>query len=601
MILLVAVPVAAMTGGSALFEITQRTSDEERSQVLGRADLRANLSSAQTWPEVPDVVQREWMGLGSCGLQVAGKRYEARKFIVRSAALEANGLAFGMLTLQKGSLPTAAGDVAVSPRVLHELAISIGGNVLVDNVPHRVTGTVVDPEKLDIPIVLCTGDSAASSFQSVLFASSDKNNIAAVEKILRLGGVHVIARNELGVPDPFESLVIFVVGGFGFFESAIVIAAAFAVSLRRRQRELGLLGASGATVVDLRASLTLSALVLAAFGTALGVLVGLGAAVSLHPFLDGWNQRLNGPFEISIIHTAGAVVLGLATATLAALIPAIYATRLPIRVALSGRRPAPGGTKIWVVLGLLFVTAGFGCVLAGTQATGASAAAGILGGSILGVLGLGACTPFLLSALSHYSASLPLQLRLAVRDAGRFQTRNGAAVMAILAGMSVSVMLSALSLSVDRLIDARPAPILDGQLLVESQAAPPAVHLVHVILAVCFVTGLVVVFIATTLSSVESASDTRVLYTVGAAPSTLRAHAASRAGYLALLGCVLSIPAGLIPSYGLLSFGNIPLEFGIPWTEIAIIIIGFPSAAFLGVWFFTLLRPPNLDTGSKTT
>ena len=110
------------------------------------------------------------------------------------------------------------------------------------------------------------------------------------------------------------------------------------------------------------------------------------------------------------------------------------------------------------------------------------------------------------------------------------------------------------------------------------------------ILLLCIATGLVVVFVATALSAVESRADARVLHTVGAAPALLRGHLAARAGYLALLGCALSVPAGLVPVLGLQSLANVPLEFAMPWREIWITLLAMPAAAYGGTWIAAALR-----------
>ena len=66
----------------------------------------------------------------------------------------------------------------------------------------------------------------------------------------------------------------------------------------------------------------------------------------------------------------------------------------------------------------------------------------------------------------------------------------------------------------------------------------------------------------------------------------LRELAGARAAYLALLGCVLAVPAGAIPAWSLFSSVNIPFEFVIPWGHLAAIVCGLPIVGFAAAWSF---------------
>jgi len=770
-ILLVAVPVAAMVGGSTMLATSQRTPDEARAQVLGAAHLRVESGSslAELRALLPAGALVERVSVSVEELRAPGRRLSARSFEIDAAALEPQGLARGLLRITGGRAPSSADEVAVSPVLLDGLRRSVGDTVELAGDTLRVTGVVVDPESLEMPVVLRAPHPADPRGSSAFLVGVVDDDPGIVAQRLRAAGQRVITRTELGQPDEFDTIAIFVLGGFGFFEAALIISAAFAVGMRRRQREIGLLGATGAAIGHMRASFLAAALALASLGAAIGVVVGIGAALALHPFFDRWNLRWNGDLELSARHVVGAVVLGLVAAAAAAILPAFGATRLPIRVALSGRRPVTEGTRAWFVLGIVLVASGLGLVVWGSGREGGSAGASILGGSILAVLGLGACSPWLLGVLARVAAPLPLAWRLAARDAGRFRARNGPVVAAVLAGMSISVMLASLIGSIETLIVAKTANLRGDQLAVdgpeaeavarslaeelsavavaplaafrlrgdlvhvklagvgdaratdawiasgeegalsafgasaglealrsgrlvalvdratasESRAAsvtlvvaddrplvdvdvawievdelaraptffagadlaqrlgletgpPPRSTLtpwmlrlesvvtrpvleraqdraaastgtsidaammqrqatgpiLFVVLLLCFVTGIVVVFVATTLSSVESAADAHVLRSVGAAPSLLRTHVAARAGYLALMGCVLAIPAGLLPSYGIVELANADLRFAMPWTEIAIVVLGMPALAFGGAWLGAAFERP---------
>lgn len=768
-LLLIAVPVAALVGGSTVATITTRTSDEWKAATLGRATLRVDASSAAELDAaralLADGAAFERLHSGRAEVRAPGRRLVVRSFAFEAGALSAGGLAAGLLELVDGRAPRAPDEVALSPAVLRGLGIAVGETVAfaAEGAAATVVGTVVDPEDLDLPIVLGLESATASGAPALLADVDDPADAQA--RLAAAAGLRATTRADLPDSDPFESLVAFVFGGFGFFEAALIIAAAFAVGLRRRQREIGLIGSIGATAAGVRSAVAVSSVVLALGGCVLGTVVGLSAARLLHPFLDDWTGRLNGPFEVSAPHVAGAFLLGLATATGASAWPARTAARLPIRVALGGRRPSPGGAGRWLVWGLALLVGGFAAMFAGAGGSGLVAGTALLGGSMSAVLGLGVASPWLLERLARRAGRLPIAWRLAVRDAGRFRGRNGPVVTAVLAGLSISLWLAAFVASIERalwrdpglrddvllvegaeaedvaraiaielgglgaapltalhvagelarvelssgedersldtwvacggaglldvvdvvdavaaeddlrrgrllvlasdgalvggvvpirvgervageLVAVRHSPSqtvrgpkliadpsalrtpgwqagpppgavlvpwlvrldrpLDDELVLRAReiagaaaattidaerlhTSPPRAFLLVVVLA-CLATGLVVVFVATSLSSVESAADAYTLHTVGASPTLMRGHVAARAGYLALLGGILAVPGGLIPALGLLPLANLPLEFVWPWREVLLAVVLFPALAYAGTWMAVAAR-----------
>lgn len=548
---LVAVPVAALAGGGALLETTLPTLAERRAQELGRAALRVDATEACP----PDEVLALLPGAARVEAIVPGRLHlGAPASELPALALDVHGLAAGMLRVVDGRAPSAPGEVALSPQV----AAQPGADLV-------LTGRVVAPEATRSPLaLLAPGTSWLGPPRRWLVDVPDEGAARALAARLRGAGAAVLARHEIAAGDGFESVVLFVVGGFAFFEAALVVAAAFAVGVRRRRREVGLLGATGATPADVTLAIVASAAVLALAGCALGLAVGVAGSRALHPFLDGWNGRLNGPLELSLPHLAGAAALGLGSAVVAAALPALGVARLPVRVALGGRRPVAGSGHGWLRAGVLSLALGLLLLTLAASGSDAAAGVGVLGGSVLAVLGLGACSPWLLGALARAAGPLPLAWRLAVRDAGRFRARNGPVVTAVLAALSISVLVATLVHTVERSTGAARSD--RGWLLA--------------MVGLCAATGLAVVWIATALSSVESAADARVLRTLGASPRLLRAHAANRAAYLATLGSVLALPAGLVPAAGLLRLANVELSFAVPWATLIAGLAAFPAATF---------------------
>ncbi len=773
-VLLIAVPVAAIVGGSALVRITEPTADERATHAMGRAALRIDgLQRPEDRAEVRALISADAevvdVFTGMEQVSVPGRRLRARLFAVSPDAIGPGGLASGMLLIQRGRAPANSGEVALSPVLMGGLDRGIDDTVALEYGPVRtITGVVIDSEDLSLPVVLRTPAAVEHGGRHILLAAVADDDLGAVRRRLGDAGYPAETRADAATADAVLVALVFVLGCVGLFEAALVIAAAFAVSLRRRQYEIGLLGSTGATMKGVTTSLLLSAAALALGGGLLGAALGATGAMAVHPWLDGLNGRLNGGFELSLIQALGAVVLGVVTAVLAATMPARSAARVPIREALGGRRPVTSPSSTWLAVGVTMVAAGLGLLLFAPREHLVTNALGVVGGPVLGLLGFGACSPWLLDWLSRRAARLPLAWRLAVRDAGRFRGRNGAVVTAVLAGMSMSVTVAILVSSLESALDAIPAGYRDDQLLVEGAGAEeaarrlaaelevvasaplqaayvsgdpvrarfgaepdrlrkewiavgdddlvrtlgiedelpafragrllaldppddaeplvlsawldgrqldapvlarvatsqrvreprfilsrsaaaaldfdpgpplnrslvpwlvrfegpitadlleraqeiaagttgtsldanllhvsPARGFYHAVVVLCALTGLIVVLIATSLSASESAGEERVLQTVGAAPALLRAHLAARAGYLALLGCALAVPAGLLTAVALFEAANLPVQLVMPWLDLGFALLALPVLVYAITWTFGVPQRPRLIT-----
>ena len=765
LLLLVAVPVAAVVGGATLAAITEPTAEEQRVRAMGRATLRVDLRAA---PEAsggrPDALPAgtrvEPMFLGAEMVAVPGRRLEATLVALAPAALDSPGLAHGMLRLAAGRAPRNSGEVALAPVLLEGLGRSVGDTVTLEYGARRtITGIVVDPENLDQPIVLRTAAAVEGRGTHALLLAPPAASADSLATMLRRAGFAVRTRAEAGTGGGGLASLVFALGTIGFFEAALVIAAAFAVGLRRRRHEIGLLGSTGATPGGITAALVASAAALATVGGMAGAVAGMAGAALVHPRLDDWNHRLNGGFEVRPEHLAGALLLGIVAAVLAAAIPAWGAARVPIRAALGGQRPVTTRPRAGLGFGLAALTLGLGLLALAPRGDAKLAGLAVVAGPILGILGFGLASPWLLDGLARRAAPLPLALRLAVRDAGRFRARNGPVVTAVLAGMSMSVTVALLSASLESALDAFPARYRADQLLVEGPGAaevvrqmraelqcvaaaplmavyaagqpvrarfpgvaarrftrewvacgddallralgiessaaafaagrlivldpPPGVADIELttwldgrrldappiafaplaqrvseplfvldeaalaglgldagpplnrslvpwlvrldtpvtptllaraqeiaasstgvlvdadrlhrrptrgawraVFLVCLLTGLIVVLVATSLSAAESAADERALRSVGAAPGLIRRHAAARAGYLAFLGCLLALPAGLMTAVALVRAANFPLALVLPWRDLGITLVGLPALASGVAWLF---------------
>ena len=229
---------------------------------------------------------------------------------------------------------------------------------------------------------------------------------------------------------------------------ALLAGPAFAVQLRRRQRELGLVGASGGDAASLRRTVLASGVVLGVLGAVLGVAIGwltvwlLGGPLPWRPLSDLAGQDLGvPPLREELLLVAG---IGVLAAVCAALVPAVAAGRGDVIDTLRGRRPLPPVRVRVPLVGLGVGAIGLLVMVYGVHVLDPV----VLGvGIVVGELGLVLVMPFLVARGALAATRLPLAPRLAIRDAGRHRMRTTAAACAIAAAAAAAVAASAWSQS----------------------------------------------------------------------------------------------------------------------------------------------------------
>ena len=189
---------------------------------------------------------------------------------------------------------------------------------------------------------------------------------------------------------------------------------------------------------------------LGALGATTGAVVGLIGALIVSPFLDDLTGQRNPPIVLDFPLLVVAGLMGMAAALVAALAPAWAAARLPVLAALSGRRPAGRSARRSLVVGLGVIGVAIALTLIGAtlrseglDSDGTLSLFLLLGGAVLGTLGFGACSPWLLELLDRPASRFPLATRIALRDTARARSRNGPIVTALLAAFAATVALAA--------------------------------------------------------------------------------------------------------------------------------------------------------------
>jgi ABC-type lipoprotein release transport system permease subunit len=222
-------------------------------------------------------------------------------------------------------------------------------------------------------------------------------------------------------------------------EVAFIAGAAFATGTRRRLREIGLLGANGASTEHVRTSVVSEGF-LAGLG---GGLLGSGVAAALlifgRPVLQRFVPRRIEDFPLSAVDLAGPIVVAVIACVIAAWLPAKTASLVPTLTALQGRMPV-GAPKRWIVPVGLVVTA-FGTLLLGVGLGAASGSGGAVAtiGAVLMIGGMALLAGPLVAWVSKHAERFPITSRIVLRDSGRQRGRAAAAVAATMVIMMAPV------------------------------------------------------------------------------------------------------------------------------------------------------------------
>jgi len=464
-VILITLPVAGMSAGVTYLATTAPDPETTATQALGRAHMLVyaqtpDATASDLRAVLPAGSVIEPLALGEAGLQLPG-----RQLRVSLRQMDLDGLAQGMLRLVAGRTPRNDAEVAVSPSVA-ALDLELGSHVEMDDgVVRTVVGIVENPARLSQRLVL--RPIAADTFIETWLVSlpdgaellqrggAPDEQAVPLEPAPEAGEVDLgpdfYARTRddwLGRPAGATGGVV-VFGALVLIESVLVAAAAFAVSIRRRQRELGILAAAGAQPRHLAGTVLGEGLLLGGIGAALGALLGFGAVLAASPMLDHLLDRRVPPVALDLPGLLLSAIVGLLAALIAATVPAWSAARLPVLAALSGRRPPSARARRVLAVGMVLVVVSvaltaYGASILLVDPSQGSALVMLVAGAIIGVLGFGAASPWLIERLEAIGRRLPLAPRLAFRDAARARSRSAPIVTAMLAGLAATVAAGAL-------------------------------------------------------------------------------------------------------------------------------------------------------------
>jgi putative ABC transport system permease protein len=339
-----------------------------------------------------------------------------------------------MLALTQGRYPTGTGQAAVTGQLAQTLQLRIGSPLSLGGHHQTVTGIVENPSDLNDQFVLVTPSGAGPPESVTVLLNATPASFGAFRdrfsgplewQARGAGTQQAVAGGALGAVTVLLLLV------------SLVAAAGFAVIAARRQRQLGMLAAIGATPKQLRMVMVtggaLVGVIAAAAGTGTGLAAWIAAAPALDTFAGHRISRLAIPWDLVTL----AMLLAVVTATAAAWWPARAAARLPVTLALSARPPRPRPAHRPALLAALMIAAGTACLALANQTRPPL----IIAGALAMILGILLISPLAIRVLAALGGRAPVAVRLALRDLARQQARSGAALAAISLALGITAAI----------------------------------------------------------------------------------------------------------------------------------------------------------------
>lgn len=435
-ILLTLAVAAAVFGGAAAYNIAPAASNAE----FGTADYQLVFEDPQ-----PDRFELDIEAARSALAEIDVIRHWSESIpglfeAVDFRAQDPEGpFSSPMVSLLEGRFPATTDEVAVTDGVAAIYEVDLGGQLVHAGETFTLVGLAENPSDLtDEFALLATDRENAPESMTILAAGSDEDALsfrapsgATVTVASRPGGVGTLATvGVLGLSTVALALV------------GLVAATGFVVMAHRRLRQLGMLAAVGATSRNLNLVMLSNGLLVGIVASLAGVGLGILAWFLLVPFLETATAHRIDPSHLPWWLLVAAPFLAVATATLAAWLPAREVVRTPIVQALSGTprrlqtryrsslRSAP--------LLLAGVTA---LVVAGDPAVGWMPLILIALGIVSIILGILAMSSPAIGALARMARRSRVAVRLAARDLSRNRARSAGALAAISLALGAAVAI----------------------------------------------------------------------------------------------------------------------------------------------------------------
>jgi hypothetical protein len=242
--------------------------------------------------------------------------------------------------------------------------------------------------------------------------------------------------------------------GFAIFEITLLAGAAFTVGARQQQRALATVASVGAARSTLVQIVTSSGLVLGLIGGTFGVAVGIAVGAVFMWLTSNGSANQYWGFHLSWPMMGGILLFALLIGWLAALVPAMAASKIDVVAALRGARKPPRPNRRRPIVGAIVLLAGIAMTLgAGLLLVALTVSktyhaenwlswvviGGMCLGPVLTQIGLIIGSALVLGGMSRVLSRFGMGARLGTRDAMRNPGRSVPALAVIMTTVFAAV------------------------------------------------------------------------------------------------------------------------------------------------------------------
>ena len=258
--------------------------------------------------------------------------------------------------------------------------------------------------------------------------------------------------NSSGSINSFLRPALLAFGGVAVFVGAFIIFNAFSITVAQRMREFALMRALGSSRRQVLTGVIVEALLLGVAASVAGLFAGLGVAKAITQLF----KAVGADFPIAGLGLAPrtvliALVVGIGTAVIAALIPALRATRVPPVAALQEGAVLPESrfSRLSTPLAVLMTLAGVGVAALGFFGDAATTTRllEMAGGAMLLFIAIAMVAKYIVRPLTRV-IGWPLERlggtsgRLARENAGRNPARTASTASALMIGLGLVVFVA---------------------------------------------------------------------------------------------------------------------------------------------------------------
>ena len=337
-----------------------------------------------------------------------------------------------MIGLLDGRYPEATGEVALTHRVATLLDVRLGGTVTLAGADRTVTGIVENPRRLSDEFALVPPGSITAPAVVDVFVTEFSGLHGAQADNVQVG---VMDRSDQGGA---RVVLVALVIAVAMVLVGLVAAAGFLVVAQRRQRQLGLLAAIGATRQHLRMVMLANGAIVGAVAAVLGTVLGVAGWNLVLPVVRSTADRQLGRLDLAWSAVVLIAALSVSTSTLAAWWPARTASRVPVMTALSGRPPQLRPVRRPIFVAVVVLAAGMGAIVASGVTRPNPKPLLLVVGLLAVVFGNILASPGAIRLAAVPARWAPLATRLALRDLARYRARASAALAAVTLGLGIA-------------------------------------------------------------------------------------------------------------------------------------------------------------------